>query len=379
MTNEEFKGIYNSYLSHAWVTSKDATKAAEQKRKQQEYNRKYYQNNKDKWNRETENQGLGTGTTGKTYTFRDERDRKENASAMARQAAGDIRRQQEEAAARERWEEQQRQKNARDLAQNARRELGTKDLKSNEAKGMEQAARTRRNRRVSENRRAIESEQMTKTRQQQNTRNKVKQKQIKESNVREDTFRTSSQRRKTGAEAERLARNGARIKADTLNRSWQETLAKERNSEKLRNKKGAERAKRRQTSADIKKAQSKVSEQYAANAKRRTVNSFKNDKSANEAAAYVNARNARRATRNRDEISYDKRNRSFQEGRAYKENRQAERRKRARKSPVQSTYREFKGIEIRDRRPSDNASRAEQSSRSATSLNRMLKKNKGSK
>ena len=332
MTNEQFKEIYDNSLYHAWVTSKDATKAAEQKRKQQEYNRKYYQNNKDKWHKETESQGLGTGSG--TYRFRDERDRKENASAIARQAAGDIKRQQEEAAARERWEEKQRQKNVRDLAQNARRELGTQNLKSNEAKGMEASARARRNRRVSENRRATESEQMTKTRQQQNTRNKVKQKQSKESNVREDTFRTSSQRRKTGAAAQRLADS----------------------------KKATQRAR------------ANVSEQYVANAKKRRVNEFKKSKASNEAAAYVNARNERRATRHRNEISYDRRNRSFQEGRAYKENRQAERRKRARKSPVQNMYREFKGIQIRDRRPSDNASRAEQASRNATSLNRKLKK-----
>lgn len=321
MTNEEFKGIYNSYLSHAWVTSKDATKAAEQKRKQQEYNRKYYQNNKDKWNRETENQGLGTGTTGKTYTFRDERDRKENASAMARQAAGDIRRQQEEAAARERWEEQQRQKNVRDLAQNARRELGTKDLKSNEAKGMEQAARTRRNRRVSENRRATESEQMTKTRQQQNTRNKVKQKQIKESNVREDTFRTSSQRRKTGAEAERMAKtnrskNESRAYRDAVK---QRKLARDRenarkspyqmgfrelSTEKVRSRSHSDNASRAEQNARSTTYSNRRLKNGTVQKKidkirnnRTKVNDFKKNKAANEAAAYAGARILARAVR----------------------------------------------------------------------------------
>ncbi len=376
MTNEQFKEIYDNSLYHAWVTSKDATKAAEQKRKQQEYNRKYYQNNKDKWHKETENQGLGTGTTGKTYKFRDERDRKENASAIARQAAGDIKRQQEEAAARERWEEKQRQKNVRDLAQNARRELGTQNLKSNESKGMEASARARRNRRVSENRRATESEQMAKTRQQQNTRNKIKQKQIKESNVREDTFRTSSQRRKTGAEAERLAKNRTHIRNDAHTRSWREKEAKRHSAKRQEFERLQRENKIRANRYETEQARAKVSEQYAVNAKKRRANEFKKSKASNEAAAYVNARNERRATRNRDDISYYRGNRSFVEGRAYKENRQAERRKRARKSPVQNMYREFKGIQIRDRRPSDNASRAEQSSRSATSLNSKLKKKK---
>lgn len=44
MTNDEFKSLYHDALRHGWVTSKDPTKAAEQKKKEKAYNAEYYQN-----------------------------------------------------------------------------------------------------------------------------------------------------------------------------------------------------------------------------------------------------------------------------------------------------------------------------------------------
>lgn len=47
MTNEEFMKRYDDYLSHAWVSSEDKAKAAEQKKREQEYNRKYYKDHRE--------------------------------------------------------------------------------------------------------------------------------------------------------------------------------------------------------------------------------------------------------------------------------------------------------------------------------------------
>lgn len=46
MNNEEFNNLYDDWLAHRWVTSKDAQKRAEQKKKEQEYNKKYYEAHK---------------------------------------------------------------------------------------------------------------------------------------------------------------------------------------------------------------------------------------------------------------------------------------------------------------------------------------------
>lgn len=42
MSHEEFMNDYGNYLEHKWVSSKDKAKAAEQKKREQEYNAQYY-------------------------------------------------------------------------------------------------------------------------------------------------------------------------------------------------------------------------------------------------------------------------------------------------------------------------------------------------
>jgi hypothetical protein len=51
MTHKEFTIMYDEYLRHGWVTSKIASVAAKQKEREREYNRNYYRNHSDKWNR----------------------------------------------------------------------------------------------------------------------------------------------------------------------------------------------------------------------------------------------------------------------------------------------------------------------------------------
>ena len=47
MTNEQFQKIYSNCLMHAWATSKDPTKYAQQKQKEKEYNHQYYESHKN--------------------------------------------------------------------------------------------------------------------------------------------------------------------------------------------------------------------------------------------------------------------------------------------------------------------------------------------
>lgn len=49
MTNEEFMKRYDEYLSHAWVSSEEASKRAEQIKRQKEYNHQYYLDHPEKW------------------------------------------------------------------------------------------------------------------------------------------------------------------------------------------------------------------------------------------------------------------------------------------------------------------------------------------
>lgn len=51
MTRKDFVLMYDESLRHGWVTSKIASVAAKQKEREQEYNRNYYRNHSDKWNR----------------------------------------------------------------------------------------------------------------------------------------------------------------------------------------------------------------------------------------------------------------------------------------------------------------------------------------
>lgn len=48
MNHETFMDNYNSYLAHKWVSSKDKAKAAEQKKREQEYNARYYREHMEK-------------------------------------------------------------------------------------------------------------------------------------------------------------------------------------------------------------------------------------------------------------------------------------------------------------------------------------------
>ena len=47
MTNDEFMNMYGNYLEHKWVSSKDATKADQQKKMEQAYNAKYYKEHRE--------------------------------------------------------------------------------------------------------------------------------------------------------------------------------------------------------------------------------------------------------------------------------------------------------------------------------------------
>ena len=47
MTNDEFMNMYGNYLEHKWVSSKDAAKAAQQKKAEQAYNAKYYKEHRE--------------------------------------------------------------------------------------------------------------------------------------------------------------------------------------------------------------------------------------------------------------------------------------------------------------------------------------------
>lgn len=49
MTHDEFIVMYDDALRHSWVTSKDPNKAAQQKKREKEYNRDYYHKHSKKW------------------------------------------------------------------------------------------------------------------------------------------------------------------------------------------------------------------------------------------------------------------------------------------------------------------------------------------
>lgn len=49
MTHDEFVAMYNDALRHGWVTSKDPSKASQQKKREKEYNADYYRKHSDKW------------------------------------------------------------------------------------------------------------------------------------------------------------------------------------------------------------------------------------------------------------------------------------------------------------------------------------------
>lgn len=84
MTREEFMTIYNDSLRHAWATSKNPETYKKQKEKEKEYNAKYYQEHKDKWDESGSGSYYDEKTGQRVYRFQDERDRKENAAAIAR-------------------------------------------------------------------------------------------------------------------------------------------------------------------------------------------------------------------------------------------------------------------------------------------------------
>lgn len=46
MNNTDFMDLYDNYLAHRWVTSKDAQKAAQQKAQEKAYNKRYYEEHK---------------------------------------------------------------------------------------------------------------------------------------------------------------------------------------------------------------------------------------------------------------------------------------------------------------------------------------------
>lgn len=69
MNNSDFTNIYSSYLAHKWVTSKDKTKAEQQKRAEQAYNKKYYEEHRNELLRKAR---AGSGTGGSRPLTREE-------------------------------------------------------------------------------------------------------------------------------------------------------------------------------------------------------------------------------------------------------------------------------------------------------------------
>lgn len=71
MNNEEFNELYDDWLAHRWVTSKDAKKRAEQKKKEQEYNKQYYEAHKkgiaEQIKSKKEAGGYGSSKVSKSY------------------------------------------------------------------------------------------------------------------------------------------------------------------------------------------------------------------------------------------------------------------------------------------------------------------------
>lgn len=136
MTHEEFMTIYDRSLRHAWATSKDPDKYAQQKKKEKEYNAKYYQEHKEKWDESGSGSYYDEKTGKRTYSFQDERDRQENAAAIARNYFA------EKADEERKWKqseeqlERDRQANLRMINERTRQEL----------RGIERDARARRDR-----------------------------------------------------------------------------------------------------------------------------------------------------------------------------------------------------------------------------------------
>ena len=89
MNNSDFMDMYSTYLSHKWVSSRDAAKAAAQKKAEQAYNAEYYRKNREEIlaNRRkqiAEAHNPYTKKTGVTYNSPEEASKALDNSALAK-------------------------------------------------------------------------------------------------------------------------------------------------------------------------------------------------------------------------------------------------------------------------------------------------------